>query len=161
MTDYEEIQNLIARYAHAADSFATDEWAELFTEDGSLTEYGETITGRDRIKALGDLARQTKDREIALAHKHIQTNSAINVHGDRASARTDLMVVILSDTGWQVRGCGTYADEFVRDADGQWRFKSRTVTWSGESGHDPLNPGSAKLFQERFRQVMADAPPAT
>lgn len=67
------------------------------------------------------------------------------------------MVVILSDTGWRVRGCGTYADEIVRDLDGQWRFTSRTVTWSGESGHDPLNPVLAKLFQERFRQVMADA----
>lgn len=156
MTDYEEIQNLIARYAHAADSYSAEDWANLFTEDGSLTEYGETVTGRDRIRALGALALQRKGRDVATANKHMQANSAIEIRGDRASATTDLMVVCLSESGWRVRGCGVYTDEFARDVDGRWKFQSRTATWSGESGHDPLNPGLAKVFQERFRQVMEE-----
>lgn len=156
LTDYEQIQNLIGRYAHAADSFAAKEWADLFTVDGSLTEYGVTVSGRDRIRALLDLGHERKGSDTPLDNKHIQTNCVIDLSGDRATATSDLMVFVLDEAGWRVRGCGKYHDEIVRDTDNQWRFKSRTATWTGRFGYDPTNPGLAEVMAGRLRAAMLD-----
>lgn len=158
MNDYDEIRNLIARYAHAADNYDADGWADCFAEHGSLTEYGETIVGREKIRELGRMALDRMGTEVSAANKHVQVNSAIDVGGQGASATTDLLVVTLSPDGWRIRGCGVYGDEFVRDEDGRWKISSRTATWTGESGHDPLNPGLAEVFRARFREVMSGTP---
>lgn len=146
MTDCDEIRNLIARYAQAADNYAANEWANLFTESGTLSMSGETIVGRERIRALGNLALDRKGTDVAVANKHMQANSLIEIRDDRASATTDFMVVTLTGSGWRVRGCGAYTDEFVRDGDGRGKFQARAANWAGESGHDPLNPDLAKVF---------------
>jgi uncharacterized protein (TIGR02246 family) len=163
MTDHDEIRNLIGRYAHAADAQSADDYASLYVEDGSLTENGITVTPRERIRALVEYAGSlAAGQPQPSGTKHLQLNTVIDVHGDTASAVTDLVAVTLDpEQGFRIRGCGTYTDEIVRDHDGRWRFKSRTVTWFKNAGPDPLNPTFAHAMEQIFEHVMSEAPAAS
>ena len=81
MKDYDAIRNLIARYSHAAEAIDPDAYAAVFTENGSMTEYGETVTTRDRLRAMmahGQSIR-TKRGEFTEFYRHLQMNSLIRV----------------------------------------------------------------------------------
>src|SRR3954468_2925289 len=156
MTDHDEIRNLIARYAHAADAHDADAYAALYVEDGALTENGVTVTPRSKIRELVEYARErAASAPQPSGTKHLQLNSVLDIDGDQARAVTDLVAVTLDPReGFRIRGCGTYTDEIVRDHDGHWRFKSRTVSWFKDAGPDPLNPGFARGMEEAFEHVM-------
>jgi len=155
MTDYEEIQDLIARYSHAVDTWDPEAYAALYTEDGSLTEEGSTVKGRAKLHSLIEQGGEAAARASEGA-RHIQMTSTIDIKGDRATARTYLVTIALSEQGWRIRGGGTYVDEIVRDADGRWRFESREVHWYRDSGPDPLHPEYGEGLRDLFDRVMRD-----
>jgi uncharacterized protein (TIGR02246 family) len=122
MTAEDEIRNLIARYAHAADDGRGGDYALLFTPDGVMESQGSEAAGRAALKALIDSIYD-------YAIKHHQMNTAIQVEGDRATAQTDLLAMAMdADGAWQVMGCGRYDDTLVRQ-DGQWLFQRRICSW--------------------------------
>lgn len=114
------------RYAHAMDYGPPEAWAECFVEDGTYeTDFRDgrvdRYEGRDelRSKAAG---RQTSDHSM----RHVMVNPMVTEISE-TEARADAMYVLIEDYGEGPRlvSFGRYRDHFVRDHDGQWRFKSR------------------------------------
>ena len=100
----------------------------------------------------------TADQPALSGTRHLQFNSVIEIDGDIASATSQVLVLELNaDRGWGIRGSGLYTDEIVREANGEWKFKSRTVTWYNDLGPDPLNPKVAELYAGFFRSIMASS----
>ena len=123
--DYAELQQLYAHYAFAYDTGATDEYARMFTPDGSFVIVGgETYTGRDRLAELA----KGNGKKHRLSLNHFTTNLAIDPAPDGARGRAYLAVVDVRAGGdrW-VRSTGLYEDTLVKTAEG-WRFKSRVYT---------------------------------
>ena len=162
MKDYDAIRNLIARYSHAAEVIDPDAYAAVFTENGSMTEYGETVTTRDRLRAMmahGQSIR-AKRGEFTEFYRHLQMNSLIEVDGDTGTTITDFLLLVFDGEGWRVRGTGRYRDEVVKEADGQWLFKSRVVEFSGGvtlDGQDPEHEGRmAAIFRSARESRSGD-----
>ncbi len=157
MNDHDAIRNLIARYSHAVEAIDPDAYAAVFTEDGTMTEYGETVQGRDRLRAMmahGDSLRE-KDGDLTAFHRHTQMNSLIEVDGDAGTTITDFLILVFERTGWRVLGSGRYHDRVVRQADGQWLFASRVVEFSGGVVLDGQDPGHNERMAQIFRSVMS------
>jgi hypothetical protein len=127
--DRAEISALVSRYAEALSSCAADEYAGLFTADGTFTSddfrgakhremYGQraTLRGRDQLVQL------VRTEEFCLDGRPRQTAAqrpapAVTIQPSPEGARGS--APIGSD--------GRYDDVYVKTAQG-WRFKSRTVT---------------------------------
>ena len=109
------IRELIADYALALDAGETDECAQLFTSDGEFLVYGRSFTGHDGI------AKMFRDAPRGL---HLTGVSRIDVHGDTATARSQVLFVRAGDLRLRP---ALYDDELVRDPTGrgQWRFRRR------------------------------------
>ncbi|WP_019930534.1 nuclear transport factor 2 family protein [Nocardia sp. BMG111209] len=125
ISDRLEIQELMARYAHAVDSRQWDLLDDIFTADAYI-DY--SATGG----AAGDPAATKKFlAEVLpnfLAYQHLIGNAIITVAGDTATARSmchNPMVMSDGKGGQQVLLNGIwYVDEYVR-ADGRWRLRRR------------------------------------
>lgn len=122
MSDQDEIRNLIARYAHAADDGRSGDYADLYTPDGVIESQGSRAVGRAQLVALIDSIYE-------YSIKHMQMNTAVQVDGNRATAQTDLLMLVMDPKGsWQVSGCARYEDDLVR-YDGRWLFSRRVCVW--------------------------------
>lgn len=119
------IQQLIAHYAVVVDRAEFDELDELFTPDARIdfATFGGPVGDLPTVKAFlaSTLPGFTRTQ-------HLMGLPAIELDGDRASARTSCtnpMVPPGRDGTDQVWLIGLwYDDEFVR-TDGGWRFASR------------------------------------
>jgi len=117
------IHSLIAEYNHRVDAGEADEWAALFTEDGTFDSgHGNPLAGRTAIAEFG---RQLPS--LIPGARHIATNIWVQLDGDRASARCYLQLWMPSEGGRKIALSGIYHDE-VAKTDGVWRFVSRAVT---------------------------------
>jgi ketosteroid isomerase-like protein len=125
VADVVAIQQLIAHYPVAVDSGDFDRLDDLFTPDATI-DYsafgGPSGTPAEVKRFLRDslpLFRRTQ---------HLMGLPAIEVSGDRATARTPCSNPMVLDNGdgtSSVMLIGLwYDDEFVRSADG-WRFSAR------------------------------------
>ena len=132
--DYEEIRNLYARYAVAADTGAKDGdmWAQVFTEDGVADttnpsrENASPAVGYEGLKAM--VNRVTKFRVengIENTPTHYVTNLLIEPTAEGATG-VAYSFSPASALGGAASG-GTYHDQLVKTAEG-WRFKKRTFT---------------------------------
>ena len=134
MSDQEEIRDLIARYAHAADDGKGSDYADLYTPDGVIETHGKQAVGRDQLVALID---GIYDYSI----KHMQMNTSIQLDRDdpdRATAQTDLLMLAMDpQSTWQISGCARYDDELVRQ-DGKWRFRRRVCNWHRNTPQEVL-----------------------
>ena len=123
--DYEEIRQLYARYAVAADTNIDDGEmiAQLFTEDGVLNDY----RGYEELKAASkSVDRFRVENGIENTPTHYVTNLVIEPTAEGAMG-------VAYDFGWAVEDAlsrGVYHDQLVKTPEG-WRFKKRTHT----SGH--------------------------
>jgi uncharacterized protein (TIGR02246 family) len=128
LTDHEQIQQLLARFIQLRDDKRFDEWAQLFTEDGTFEYPGARVTGRDAIRDnVADLLRSDRG-------KHLGFNAVIEVNGDTASVVSDVVKLRPAEPGsdgaFVVQTAGRYIDALVRTADG-WRVASRRTELLG------------------------------
>ena len=128
MSDYDEIMNLIASYGHIYDDGRLEEWTELF-QHGSYTFLGKEFKGQ----ALKDRIIPVSIRKAA---KHLNFNVAIQINGNRATAKSDFVTcardafgVLKADIPEAV--WGRYDDVFEK-VDGKWRWISRVDTLDNE-----------------------------
>lgn len=158
MNDFDAIRNLIACYGQTVDAVprAPQRYANLFIAEGSFTDNGVVITPRSKIRMLMEAALiAEKEQPLLSGTRHLQFNTVINVAGDTASSTSQVIVLTLNDShGWRIRGSGLYTDEIVRDTDGQWKFKSREVSWFKDMGPDPLSPDLGDLYASFFKTIM-------
>jgi hypothetical protein len=126
----EVIRDVIARYAHCADTGRFAELAALFVDDGTLAIDGRpALQGRRAI--LEFLQGVQRDRSpgagpTRLIRHHVSSVRIAVESPDRASAKSYFLAV--TDAGPD--HSGVYRDRFVR-AGGAWLFVSREVTIDG------------------------------
>ncbi|WP_417522408.1 nuclear transport factor 2 family protein [Marinovum sp.] len=158
MNDYQAVMNLIGSYGQTVDEWPRqpERYADHFTEDGSFSDNGVEVGPRSKILALmKSAAGRTETQPLLAGTRHYQLNPIIHLEGDRGHGSVDLMVVELSpEAGWRIRGCGRYKDEYAKDPDGAWRFRSRILTWFKDAGPDPRNPALAEAYRDRFLAFM-------
>src|SRR5262252_8455762 len=131
------IRELMARYCHALDACRFGEVASLFAEDGIWTTTYGNARGRTQIETL--LASVVPKPGEGPQRKHYITNIIVTLAGeDRASARSEYLVIRESRGGLiPVRG-GTYLDTFVK-REGDWQFARKELVHN-IAGHMALKP---------------------
>jgi uncharacterized protein (TIGR02246 family) len=119
------IREVLAEYCFRLDDGRFDEMAALFTEDGTWdTAFGKA-TGR---QAIAELARSLRTRvaEPRPRAVHLVTNIVIALDGERATVRSNWMVMQNSPEGPRIGSGGAYHDEMVKEG-GRWLFRYRKI----------------------------------
>lgn len=131
LEDRENLRELMTRYAFLIDTGQSEEWADCFTLDGCFEVQrpdGDTriLRGRDQLVAFAQ-SRPSKETP----DKHFTSQVSVVIDGD--SATSHCYFALLSDirNDPSLVFYGQYHDEFIRGADGDWRFSSRLAV--GES----------------------------
>jgi 3-phenylpropionate/cinnamic acid dioxygenase small subunit len=125
MTDDTEIANLLFEYAGRIDAGDFEGVAELFRHGRICSAFGEVV-GYEAVLAM----YQSSTRLYADGTprtRHLTTNLAIRIDGDRAHCDSTFTVMqALDDFPLQAIICGRYEDTLVRDGSG-WRFEERRM----------------------------------
>jgi ketosteroid isomerase-like protein len=121
LEDKDAIRELMHRYCFCMDEGRFEELASLFSADGVWTAPYRTATGPADIEAwLRQSVPATPKR------MHYVMNSIIAVEGDRATARSNYLVMVEGAEGPVPSVCGTYVDAYTR-TDAGWRFSRREL----------------------------------
>ncbi len=117
------IADLLARYVWAADYGSAQEWADLFTADGS---FG-SANGKLRVIGRARLIEFLTDLQRTVPHlHHVSTSLKIELDGDRATGKCELNEFLSQPEAIYPNIHGWYEDEYVFEGD-RWFFKSRRV----------------------------------
>lgn len=129
LLDRHDITDLVSGLGRCLDERDFEGLRDLFTEDAEVTTPGGTATGHD---ALVEQARRrhSSDRGI----QHVITNLLIDLDGDRATVRANLLVSFAKtgpDDAQPFLLGEVYRFELRRTADG-WRFTrlGSTPVWT-------------------------------
>jgi hypothetical protein len=135
--DYQEITQLINRYAYGIDTCANNgyDYANLFTTDGVFIDRnsdagfaagGRVLAqGRDALAELvGGGSRGCETKLVWTDWSHLMLNHEITSSAEGATGRVYLVQLGMDGPGSVARH-GGYEDVYVRTAEG-WRIRSRT-----------------------------------
>jgi uncharacterized protein (TIGR02246 family) len=122
------IRNLIARAAQLADYGDVEEYASLFTEDGSWEFPGAPLRGRGDILAGARERRKQQVTGPGSGTRHIISTVAVQVE-DATRATADSYFQFWRDTATSptLFNMGQYHDVLHRE-DGAWRIARREIT---------------------------------
>ena len=128
--DYLDIQQLVARYAHAMDTGADNgnAYADLFAADGEFVgPAGPPTRGHDALAGLGRTGF-VDGHKPALGVSHFIMNHVIEPAAGGATGKAYVVLVNIGEGGkpggeWSNTG-GHYEDAYVKTAQG-WKFKRR------------------------------------
>lgn len=117
------LRRLKHEYCHTVDDGDYEDWAALFTPDGTFERVGgEHLEGRDAL-----LEMMTNEFDGRFEHTaHVVANPVIDVDGETATGSwyiTFIYETADGATGWNQ---GIYVDAF-RQIDGRWFFEDVTV----------------------------------
>jgi SnoaL-like domain len=150
LSDSDQIRNVIAAYAHAADVHDARGMAACFGPDGVLVEYEAPVPSSRIVELVEYFNSFVQSLPQPRGARHIQANTFFHELTDTsARTTTDLLLADLDpERGWHVGGTGQYLDEFTK-IDGRWYFQRREVRWFKDLGRNPLetNPKVAELFR--------------
>jgi hypothetical protein len=147
LLDERAITRLVGRLGVCLDEGRFDEMAELLTADATVRTPGGTGQGRDMLVAQARRNHPTDQR-----FQHATSNVLIDVDGDRAAVRANLVVHIATPHDGQGDGpapalrCSIgeiYRFTVVRTPDG-WRFADIETDPRWLSGTLPTPPGVAR-----------------
>jgi hypothetical protein len=150
--DYQEIQQLVNRYAYGIDTCANNgyDYANLFTTDGVFIDnnsdsgYGAggkvLAKGRDALATLvGGGERGCKTKLVWTDWSHLMLNQEITPTAEGAKGRVYLVQLGMNGPGTVARH-GGYEDIYVRTPEG-WRIKQRmhmrNKAWHAEALRTP------------------------
>lgn len=131
MSAREAIRELVASYAHCADTGRFEDLAALFAPDGVLEvrgANGATLPGRDAIRAFltGVGADLAGDTSVPIIRHHV-SNLTITVDSPQAATGACYFLAV---TEHGVDHWGRYRDTYVC-IDDRWRFAHRTARTDG------------------------------
>jgi uncharacterized protein (TIGR02246 family) len=118
------IHDLFTRYCCALDNGEVETVVGCFTENATLKSPVIDIRGHDEIRAFA--GRFAAQRAAGTQFRHLVTNIAIAIDGDRATATAYLLVLISEDGSHRTLPPGRYECELVKQGS-QWRFTRRIV----------------------------------
>ncbi len=150
--DYQEITQLIHRYAYGIDTCANNgyDYANVFTTDGVFIDnnsdagYGAggkvLAKGRDALATLvGGGERGCKTKLVWTDWSHLMLNQEITPTAEGAKGRIYLVQLGMNGPGTVARH-GGYEDTYVRTPEG-WRIKQRmhvrNKAWHAEALRTP------------------------
>ena len=150
--DYQEITQLIHRYAYGIDTCANNgyDYANVFTTDGVFIDNnsddgykagGRVLAkGRDALATLvGGGERGCKTKLVWTDWSHLMLNQEITPTADGAKGRIYLVQLGMNGPGTVARH-GGYEDIYVRTPEG-WRIKQRmhvrNKAWHAEALRTP------------------------
>ena len=124
LQDRAAIHDLFTRYCCALDNGEVETVVDCFTADAVLKSPVVDINGRDQIRAFA--GRFAAQRAAGTQFRHMVTNIAVTIDGDRAAATAYLLVLISRDGNHRTLPPGRYDCNVVKE-NGVWRFARRTV----------------------------------
>ncbi|HUB13109.1 MAG TPA: nuclear transport factor 2 family protein [Acetobacteraceae bacterium] len=125
------INDLFVRYATALDAGDVETIVGCFAEDGALeSPIVGVYKGHDGIREFG--SRFAKLRERGTQLRHVLSNLAVKLDGDRAHATCYLVTIMTRDGKSTLRPPGRYECELVK-ASGKWVFQYRLVLEDAKS----------------------------
>jgi hypothetical protein len=150
--DYQEITQLINRYAYGIDTCANNgyDYANVFTADGTFTDRnsdagfaagGRVLAqGREALATLvGGGSRGCATKLVWTDWSHLMLNHEITPTATGATGRVYLVQLGMQGPGSVARH-GGYEDVYVRTSEG-WRIQSRThvrdKAWHSEKLRTP------------------------
>ena len=125
LEDERAITRTLYHYAHAQYSGDKRQFLNCFTDDAIIerSRHGKIIVGHDEIAEYFDaISHAPVDY-----HKHVVIEPIIEIDGDAAIVSSDFLYVQRNSEGPFISHFGHYADEMVRDRDGNWRFTRRQL----------------------------------
>ncbi len=121
---YRACSNLVTDYAYHRDQFNAKEFANLFTEDASLTVVNQTWVGRENIE------QRIEGLKTGSTIRHEMSTIRIVPIDENHAAGVSYATIYSAPEGvTSVSGfalMGEYHDEFVRTADG-WKISKRVL----------------------------------
>jgi len=126
-TDLEDraaIHDLFTRYCCALDNGEVETVVDCFTADAVLKSPVIDLQGAEAIRAFA--GRFAAQRAGGTQFRHMVTNIAVTIDGNRATATAYLLVLISKDGAHRTLPPGRYECDLVNQ-DGSWRFSRRTV----------------------------------
>jgi uncharacterized protein (TIGR02246 family) len=127
MTDFEDraaIHDLFTRYCCALDNGEVETVVDCFTADAVLKSPVVDIVGHAEIRAFA--GRFAAQRAAGTQFRHMVTNIAVTLDGDRAAATAYLLVLISKGGSHRTLPPGRYECTLIRQS-GEWRFARRIV----------------------------------
>jgi hypothetical protein len=123
--DYEQIEELYARYNQGSDFRDAELFLSAFAEDAVMTRGGRVIAGMAALRAerVERYAGETGDN----GRRHHNASSIITATASGAKARAYWMLFDVSIRPPTPVGSGYYDDTFTRTSQG-WRIQTRTLT---------------------------------
>jgi SnoaL-like domain len=123
----EGVRATIGAYAQALDDGRTEDVVATFCVDGACDIPGMgTHTGHD---ALRTAFTKWKPRQ---PQRHLVVNTVVTEWDDHeATAISDVLFVLLEESGWAIKLVGRYHDVLHHDG-GAWRFHNRRATFVTE-----------------------------
>jgi hypothetical protein len=118
--DYNDIQQLYARYNLAIDTGNAEGWAATFIPDGV---FNNTNKGHD---ALVQFIKDWREKRDGANRRHLNSNMVLTPTADGANASIYLLLLNVGVRPATIATTGIYEDVLVRTPQG-WRFKSRIV----------------------------------
>ncbi|HMA12971.1 MAG TPA: nuclear transport factor 2 family protein [Steroidobacteraceae bacterium] len=120
------IRRVLVDYSATQDARDYAAYAALFARDGEWVNGKNVYRGREAIhRMLVDLYGAPPPGYVNTESFHISSNPQVDVHGDRATARSRHLLVMRGPNGQPVPMlAGRYEDEFIRE-EGQWKILRR------------------------------------
>ena len=123
----EGVRATIAAYTHALDDGRTDDVVATFCPDGGCDIPGlGTYEGHDALRSAYARWRPR------LPQRHLVLNTLVTEWSDHeANATSDVVFVLLGESGWSIQLVGRYHDVLHLD-EGTWRFHRRSAQFLTE-----------------------------
>jgi uncharacterized protein (TIGR02246 family) len=124
LADRVAIADLFTRYCCALDNGEVETVVGCFTADAVLKSPMIDLKGHGAIRDF--VGRFAAQRAAGVQFRHMVTNIAAAIDGDRATATAYLLVLVSQDGAHHTLPPGRYECDLVKEA-GAWRFSHRTV----------------------------------
>jgi len=118
LEDVERIRALKARCCLLVDKMDRDGFAALFTEDGVFEGAFQRLEGLEALRRV----------EFWPFMVHFVSNPIIDVTGSKATGRWYFLRAYNTPEGRPHWAAGIYDDDYVKLADGGWKFRSVKIT---------------------------------
>jgi hypothetical protein len=120
----EGVRAALATYAQALDDGRTDDVVATFCADGVCD-----IPGMGTHEGHGALREAYTKWAPRRPQRHLVVNTAIESWTENeATAVSDVVFILLGETGWEIKLVGRYRDQLRRE-DALWRFRHRAASF--------------------------------
>ncbi len=125
----EGVRTAIAVYTQALDDGRTDDVVATFCPDGGID-----LPGMGTHRGHEALRHAYSQWEPRRPQRHLVLNTVLAEWSNtEATAISDVVFLLLGDSGWSIQLVGRYQDTLHHDG-GTWRFHHRAATFVTDNG---------------------------